>query len=163
MGNFGEKERSFVHSLTTGKSLSAAAKAAGISRTTAYDWMKRPEIQAALHPALERVQEQAEQSAAEIIISKYREALEPACDVVVSIVKDPMETGATRLKAVQMIQDRLAPILKQPEQQLEQNELIPRDLLQYATTEEIEQMEQFVETLQVRRAKAEQDRARLHA
>lgn len=163
MSKFGEKEQIFVHALTTGQSISDAAKLAGIGRTTAHRWMERPEIQVVLHPAIEKVQQQVECSAAEIIISKYREALEPACDVVVSIVNNPMESGATRLKAIQMIQDRLAPILKQPEQQPEQNEIIPRDLLQYATDEEIEQMYAFVEMLQVRRTKAEQDRARLHA
>jgi phage terminase small subunit len=157
------QERTFVDACALGQSTMDAAKSTGISYSTAKRWLKRPEIRSALQGTLARVEEQAEQTAAEIIISKYKEALEPACDAVVSIVKDSMESGATRLKAAQMIQDRLAPILKQIEQPQPEQEVIPRDLLQYLTEDELTMIDQAVQSATNRKAQAEQDREKLRA
>jgi phage terminase small subunit len=156
------QERIFVDSIASGLPILQAATHASISLSTGKRWMKRPDIQEAFRNISAKFQEQAEQTAAEIILEKYKDALVPACDAVVEIVKNPEESGATRLKAAQMIQDRLAPMLKLEQQPVEQETTVPRDLLQYATPEELIQIDELVTMLQQRKAQAEQDREKLH-
>jgi transposase-like protein len=148
------KQEQLVQLLLAGKSVTAAAKEIGVTRVTASRWLKLEEVKTALAKGKAIV----ERSAHEIIIEKYREALEPACDVVVEIVKNSTEPAAARLKAVQMIQDRLAPLQGVEQAAPVQEGAIPQHLLQYATNEELEQVEKLVSLLEQRRDQAEQDR-----
>lgn len=155
------KQDQLVTLLLAGKSISLAAKEIGVSRVTASRWLKIEEVQNALMQGKAVI----EKSAYDIIIEKYRAALEPACDVVVEIAKSTMEPAAARLKAVQMIHDRLAPVLAaQPTQeplQGAQGVLVAASTLPYLTDEELGQIEKFVALAEERRAQAEQDRETL--
>jgi hypothetical protein len=105
-----------VQYIGQGMSIAEASRKLHLVDKTARRWLKNPHVQEALDHAQAQTIETVKQTAHEIIIKKYREALEPVTDAVVSIAKDSEAPASARLKAAQMIQDRLAPATTTNEQ-----------------------------------------------
>ncbi len=97
----------FIHERSSGRSIVDAAKIAGVSEQTAHRWLKLPLVQEALAGTRQEIKE----SAREVIIRHYTKALDASCQVVVQVAMDSESPAAARLKAVQMIQDRVAPVV----------------------------------------------------
>jgi transposase len=110
------KQLLFVECLANSTSVREAASKAGVSQRTGERWVALPEVKAALHDARQGRVEDVKQTAHEIITKMYSEALEPVTKAVVQIAKDSEAPASARLKAAQMIQDRLAPVQATNEQ-----------------------------------------------
>ena len=98
----------FVQTRAAGATINESARAAGVSEMTAHRWLKLEEIKNALQTKEIEIAATAE----EIIRAQYESALEESCKIVVQIAKDVLAPAQSRLKAVQMIQERLAPIVQ---------------------------------------------------
>ena len=144
------EQQQFVTYRLSGMTTEEAAKALGITTRTGYRWMRYPRIKDALSIPLS-IQE--ERTAAEIISSKYREKLEATCDAVVNIALNEDAPENVRLRAAQMIQDRLAPAeLPQPEQQ---SGPVSAELLPFVSEEELGLIDQILERAKMRKQEAE--------
>jgi hypothetical protein len=150
------EQQEFVAYRLSGMSVEQAAKQLNITPRTGYRWMNLKTVQDAMAGIEHHVQEEVIGTAAEIIASKYRAALPAACDTVVSIAEDVLAPPAARLKAAQMIQERLAPAALE-QQQAEQPSLIPPDLLAFVNEEELGLIESIVERARVRKQEAEEN------
>ena len=98
-------QEKFVQTYLAGKNIGEAAASAHIDRRTATRWLKLP----AMQEALARENEKRAETTREIITRIYTEALDISCQVVVEIAQDEEAPAASRLKAAQMIQERLLP------------------------------------------------------
>ena len=149
-------EHLLIEHVSNGTSVRAAAKQIGIDYATARRWLKRPHVAEALDATQARVHETIEQTAYDIITTKYKDALESTCDVVIQIAQNDETPPAARLKAAQMIQDRLAPVIAQPLQPQDTQQALDAILMQYMTDEEITMIEAIMERARVRKAEAEE-------
>jgi len=100
-------QQRFVAERTAGCNIKEAALNAGVTEQTAHRWLKLPVVQRALIGEVQEIKE----SAREVIIRHYTKALDASCQVVVQVAMDSESPAAARLKAVQMIQDRVAPVV----------------------------------------------------
>jgi transposase len=150
------KQALFVKHLLSGLTITDAAIAAGVSRPTATRWLNLKEVKESLAGGKAEIKK----SAHDIIIEKYSDKLEAACGVVTTIAEDKEEPAAARLKAVQMIMDRLAPIIAQPVESSSESTgvLVAHELIPYLTPEEMETIERFIGLAEQRKAQAESDR-----
>lgn len=153
------KQDQLVALLLSGMSITDAAEKVGVHRLTATKWLKLENVQQALATKKAIV----EKSAYDIIMEKYQEALEDSCQVVVEIMNEtnPMVASAgARLKAVQMVQDRLAPIIAQPVESSRESQgvLVSHELIPYLAPEEMETIERFIALAEQRKVQAESDR-----
>jgi len=104
-----ENQKIFVQARSSGESILQAAKLAGISEMTAHRWLKQTEVQKALSTVSIEVMQEVE-SAADRIRRRYTEQIDTSCSIVIDIASDVMAPAQARLKAVQMIQERVAPL-----------------------------------------------------
>lgn len=100
------QQQQFVNATLAGQSVEKAAQIAGITKMTGYRWMKLEAVQMALAGEVEKRAE----TAREIINRVYMDQLEAVFQVVRQIALDVLAPAPARLKAIAMIQDRLAPV-----------------------------------------------------
>jgi predicted DNA-binding protein (UPF0251 family) len=153
------KQDQLVALLLSGMSITDAAEKVGVHRLTATKWLRVEKVQQALATKKAIV----EKSAYDIITEKYQKALGDSCKVVVEIMNEtnPMVASAgARLKAVQMVQDRLAPIIAQPVEPSQEGQgvLVPQTLLPYLAPEELANIESYIALAEQRKVQAESDR-----
>lgn len=155
------KQDQLVKYILAGLSVTDAAKAIGTSRVTATRWLAEPHMKKALAEGKADIKK----SAHDIIIERYTDALEQSIDVVIEVMgnKDLLTPAAARLKAVQMIQDRLAPIIAKPAVDPLQGSgegmgvLVAHELIPYLAPEEMESIERFIGLAEQRKVQAEKD------
>lgn len=155
MSGLSPEQQQFVAYRLSGLSIEETAKATGITPRTGYRWMKLQSVLDALAGVEHHVQEEVAQSAYEIIATKYQAALGPACDTVINIAKDELAPPAARLKAAQMIQDRLAPANLIQQSQTEAAGPIPAELLTFVLEEELAQIDAILARAQQRKQEAD--------
>jgi Homeodomain-like domain-containing protein len=160
MSGLSEQQQHFVAYRLSGHSVEEAAKQCGITPRTGYRWANTQVVQDAMagieHYVNEQIIEQAAQNAYEVITGIYQKALQPATQAVVAIALDSLAPAPARLKAAQMIQDRMAPALPATDPQQTDQVLADQVLLSYLDEQELAQFQRLVELAQERRQKAEE-------
>jgi len=92
-------QASVVAALVQGKSVSAAARQAGIHRTTVHNWMRgEPEFKAAVH--------RAKRDYVEFLNDQLRELATGALQTLHHLIEDPATPSTVRLKAALAVLER---------------------------------------------------------
>jgi len=92
-------QASVVAALVQGKSVSAAARQAGIHRTTVHNWMRsEPEFKAAVH--------RAKRDYIEFLNDQLRELATGALQTLHHLIEDPATPSTVRLKAALAVLER---------------------------------------------------------
>lgn len=94
------KQRKAIAALVSGMTQQQAAEAAGVHETTLSRWMQEPEFRAALDTAGERIVDAAGRQLLAFV--------ELAIKVIVDVMNDQDESGATRVRAALAILDKAA-------------------------------------------------------
>lgn len=103
-------QQKFINARMEGKTIAQSAHIAGVSKMTGIRWSKLHTVQEALSVDIQTEALQTARETAHDTINKiYTTALEASCLAVQQIMMDAEAPAASRLKAAQMIQDRLAP------------------------------------------------------
>jgi hypothetical protein len=153
------EEATLVQHLATGKKHEEIARLMGISAKTVKRWLLRPHVAAAL------------QTVKEDVATRVRTQIEELSDKAIEALKaslDVEDTPAVRLKAAQLVLDRVAPEIKGDIGQSVQDplqgkgvSLISPEALQYLDTEQIKTIDAIVQIAEERRLKADNDRETL--
>src|SRR5258708_4375128 len=102
-----EMEALLVQYRASGKSISDAAKLAGVPESTAYRWFKQAHVQEALRQAKEHLLEDVKTK----VIRHFEDMVDKALDAVEDCVEGSLTIpAAVRLKAAQLVLDRAVPI-----------------------------------------------------
>src|SRR5260221_5019836 len=105
-----EMEALLVQYRASGKSISDAAKLAGVPESTAYRWFKQAHVQEALRQAKERLLEDVKTK----VIRHFEDMVDKALDTVEHCVENEEVPAAVRLKAALLVLDRAVPLAQAP-------------------------------------------------
>ncbi len=146
-----DREQTLIALLVQGKSQSEAARLLDVSHKTVQRWLAYPHVDRAYREIRDNVSAHVRKEV-EALSTKAVTALDELLGS-----KAPM----AKLGAVKLVLDRIVPERQEVATAQEQEGYIPRDLLQYATNDELEATEKFVQLLLDRKIKAEADREKL--
>ena len=96
-GKDSRKADKLLQALMTHRTIAQAAKAAGLSERTAYDYLSQPQFQARYR--------QARDDVIRGLTNHLRERMNEAVDVIGEIMTDPENKAADRLSAAKAILD----------------------------------------------------------
>lgn len=148
-----EQEQLIQH-LTTGKSYEEASKLLGISSRTAKRWMDLPHVQ------------EAYQSVRQAMSAYVRDQIKALSTKAIKALEDSLtleEAPTVRLKAAQLVLDRVAPEeAKAPATPLQGSEgmgvLVSHELIPYLAPEEMATIESYIALAEQRKVQAENER-----
>ena len=136
-------QEKLIEALLQQPTIKAAALSVGIHERTARRHLQDPLFASCYAAAKQEMLAELRSSLLALAV-KSIEGLSAAMD-------DSETPHAIRMRAYQLALDRVVPVQGIPTQTEQQRGMIPSDLLQYATDDELEQMTRLVETLQARR------------
>ncbi|BCL83136.1 hypothetical protein ccbrp13_56010 [Ktedonobacteria bacterium brp13] len=147
------EEAELVQHLATGKSHEETARLMNISSRTIKRWLTRPHVAESLLAVKQDV------------ATHVREQIKALSTKAIQALEDSLaleDSPSVRLKAAQLVLDRVAPEQVQSDQPLQGQEgPISKRLLQYLTNEELAQIEHLATLAEQRAQQAEQDRETL--
>lgn len=148
-------ESELIQHLISGKSISEAARILNIADKTARRWLLRPHVA------------EAYQEIQKDVSAHVREQIKALSTKAIKALEESLalsDAPTVRLKAAQMVLDRVAPEeAKAPAQdplqgQESQGVLVSHELIPYLMPEEMESIERFIGLAEQRKAQAESDR-----
>jgi hypothetical protein len=144
------KELQLIHHLSMGKSLSEAAAAIEIPERTAYNWLKRPHVEA------------ARREIAGNITKMVRAQVEALSERAIAALEESLDSPShlAKIQAIKIVLDRLDPEVKvtsnqNTEQQDSDAGPIPAELLPFLEKDELDTIEQILQRAEQRKLEAE--------